>query len=123
MKTIVIVAGIVLTGATIIGVVMNERNEAVQPALSTQGIPPMPADAMGEAPKNNPAHGLPHHRCDLAVGAPLTDANGAAVPVAVPQPVSTQPPGPQQAAPAGLKVNPPHGQPGHRCDLQVGAPL
>lgn len=118
MKTIVIVAGIVLAGATIIGVMMNERNEAAQPALSTQGIPPMPVDASGEAPKNNPAHGLPHHRCDLPVGAPLADASGAAVPVAVPQPQN-----PQQAAPAGLKVNPPHGQPGHRCDLQVGAPL
>lgn len=118
MKTIVIVAGVVLAGATIIGVAMNERNEAAQPALSTQGIPPMPTDATGDVPKNNPAHGLPHHRCDLPVGAPLTDANGAAVPAAVPQPQSPQP-----AAPAGLKVNPPHGQPGHRCDLQVGAPL
>lgn len=118
MKTIVIVAGIVLAGATIIGVMMNERNESAQPAVSTQGIPPMPADAMGEAPKTNPAHGMPHHRCDLAVGAPLTDANGAAVPVAIPQSAS-----PQMPAPAGLKVNPAHGQPGHRCDLQVGAPL
>jgi len=25
-------------------------------------------------PKNNPAHGQPHHRCDIAVGAPLPDA-------------------------------------------------
>ena len=111
MKTIVIVAGIVLAGATIIGVMMNERNESAQPAVSTQGIPSMPADAMGEAPKTNPAHGMPHHRCDLAVGAPLTDANGAAVPVAVPQTAA-----PQMPAPAGLKVNPAHGQTGYLLD-------
>ena len=26
-------------------------------------------------------------------------------------------------APAGATLNPPHGQPGHRCDIAVGAPL
>ncbi len=26
-------------------------------------------------------------------------------------------------APAGLTINPAHGQPGHRCDIQVGASL
>ena len=26
-------------------------------------------------------------------------------------------------APAGVKLNPPHGEPGHRCDIEVGAPL
>ena len=97
---------------------MSERNEAAQPAVSSQGIPPMPADVMGEAPKVNPAHGLPGHRCDLPVGAALTNDAGTPVPVATPQAAV-----PQQPAPAGLKVNPAHGQPGHRCDLQVGAPL
>ena len=118
MRTIVIVGAIVLAGASIIGVIMSERNEAAQPAVSSQGIPPMPADAMGEAPKVNPAHGLPGHRCDLPVGAALTNDAGTPVPVATPQAAV-----PQQPAPAGLKVNPAHGQPGHRCDLQVGAPL
>lgn len=118
MRTIVIVGAIVLAGASIIGVMMSERKEDAQPAVSGQGIPPMPADAMGEAPKLNPAHGLPGHRCDLAVGAPITNAASAQAPAAAPQAVV-----PQQPAPAGLKVNPAHGQPGHRCDLQVGAPL
>ncbi len=118
MRTIVIVGAIVLAGASIIGVIMSERNEAAQPAVSSQRIPPMPADATGETPKLNPAHGLPGHRCDLAVGAPLTNDSGAQVPIAAPQAAV-----PQQPTPAGLKVNPAHGQPGHRCDLQVGAPL
>ncbi|MBK0403461.1 hypothetical protein I5M27_10730 [Adhaeribacter sp. BT258] len=31
---------------------------------------------------------------------------------------------PQQAtAPVAAGMNPPHGQPGHRCDVEVGAPL
>ena len=47
---------------------------------------------------------------------PLTDSN------ALPQVQVTQPVSPV-AAPSTVKVNPPHGQPGHRCDLQVGAPL
>ena len=124
MRTIVIIGGIILAGAITIAVMMGERNEVAQPAISTQSIPPMPA-SNGEAPKLNPAHGLPGHRCDLAVGAPLTGTSGAAVPVAGPQSINATAAQPQQSmpAPAGLKVNPAHGQPGHRCDLQVGAPL
>lgn len=37
-------------------------------------------------------------------------------------PITTQAAAPGNAAGA-VAVNPPHGQPGHRCDLQVGAPL
>jgi len=122
MKTIVIIGGIILAGATVIAVMMDKRNEAAKPAISTQGTSAMPAQAGGENLSLNPAHGQPGHRCDLAVGAPLTNSDGTPVPAANPQniqsaPVNTAP------APSGLKVNPPHGQPGHRCDIQVGAPL
>lgn len=125
MKTIVIIGGIILAGATTIAVMMNDRNEAAQPVIQSQGIPPMP-DSNAVSPKLNPAHGLPGHRCDLAVGAPLSSTSEAPAPAAAPPTInmnSAQQPQPQQAAPAGLKVNPAHGQPGHRCDLQVGAPL
>ena len=78
----------------------------------------------------NPPHGQPGHRCDIAVGAPLPADNGP-VKTAAPS-VAVQ--APQPAAPAPVKtstatgttpkgVNPPHGQPGHRCDIAVGAPL
>jgi hypothetical protein len=81
----------------------------------------------------NPAHGAPGHRCEIAVGAPLNSA-----PIQVQQPA--QMPSPVQANPvisnnpvkpavsnpspvtAGT-LNPAHGQPGHRCDIAVGAPL
>lgn len=122
MKTIVIIGGIILAGATVIAVMMDKRNDTAKPEISTQGTPALPAQAGGENLSLNPAHGQPGHRCDLAVGAPLVNSDGTPVPAANPQniqsaPVSTAP------EPAGLKVNPAHGQPGHRCDIQVGAPL
>lgn len=70
----------------------------------------------------NPPHGQPGHREDIAVGAPIPGAVPAsqpvpaAVPTAVPATASAMP-----VTPAGM--NPPHGQPGHRCDIAVGAPL
>ncbi|SCY77480.1 hypothetical protein [Flavobacterium caeni] len=99
------------------------------------------------APGMNPAHGQPGHRCDIAVGAPLNSAakmtsqpamtinpNQASgnqsfkiTPTAAPTggtPKLLQPPAasaqPVVTAPG---MNPPHGQPGHRCDIAVGAPL
>lgn len=40
----------------------------------TQTQPAATATPNTPKPKNNPAHGQPHHRCDIAVGAPLPDA-------------------------------------------------
>ncbi len=74
----------------------------------------------------NPAHGAPGHRCDIAVGAPLSS------PLAQPNSTIQQStPAPQMPAatttPAasgqGQKLNPAHGMPGHDCALPVGAPL
>lgn len=83
----------------------------------------------------NPAHGQPGHRCDIAVGAPLngtaaintpvvnsstaTKSQTNATPDITSPPVTTLPA--TNAPPNGL--NPQHGQPGHRCDIAVGAPL
>ncbi|WP_433765156.1 hypothetical protein [Flavobacterium ginsenosidimutans] len=78
----------------------------------------------------NPAHGQPGHRCDIAVGAPLNSAPpqqgqvtaqaGQTVKVSQPQVVTTTTTTPVKVAKG---MNPPHGQPGHRCDIPVGAPL
>jgi len=71
----------------------------------------------------NPEHGQPGHRCDLAVGAPLNQTASATKPQkTVSQPAETK------VATAAVKnstknLNPPHGQPNHRCDIAVGAPL
>ncbi|WP_291403212.1 hypothetical protein [Daejeonella sp.] len=135
MRTIVIVGAVVLSGAAIIGLMVNERNKEAQPSFSSQGIPQMTADTSGTAntsgnPTLNPAHGKPGHRCDLAVGAPLTGDAKTAIPsagmptTAIPSTATTsQVNTTTQAAPAGMTLNPAHGKPGHRCDISVGAPL
>jgi hypothetical protein len=135
MRTIVIVGAVVLSGAAIIGFMLNERKKEGQPSFSSQGIPQMPTDATGTVPTDasgnptlNPAHGKPGHRCDLAVGAPLTGDAKTAIPSAgMPTTASTattsQVNTTTQAAPAGMTLNPAHGKPGHRCDISVGAPL
>ena len=84
-------------------------------------------------PALNPAHGEPYHRCEIAVGAPIDSAptqnatpQQAAPSILNPNPapaVSTTPAAPAQAFGPKPAMNPEHGQPHHRCDLAVGAPL
>jgi len=71
----------------------------------------------------NPEHGMPGHRCDIAVGSPLNSA--PTTPQNAPQPINMTPMQTPSLAdqPGNVKLNPAHGEPGHRCDLQVGAPL
>ena len=87
------------------------------------------------APGMNPPHGEPGHRCDIAVGAPLNSpAGNTSTPPTPAQTVTTasKPLPATVAAPStpaldangkALAVNPAHGEPGHRCDIAVGAPL
>lgn len=82
----------------------------------------------------NPPHGQPGHRCEIPVGAPLDGSAPVQTEIQQPEPIQVEPtpqpvqveptPAPQQTA-AGFsgKPNPPHGQPGHRCDISVGAIL
>ena len=86
---------------------------------------PVQTPVQPTAPGMNPPHGQPGHRCDIAVGAPL---NSKPVPAqtqiitanAQPQVTMKQIPNTQKTLPG---MNPPHGEPGHRCDIAVGAPL
>lgn len=82
-----------------------------------------PAPAGKTAPGMNPAHGAPGHRCDIAVGAPLSSPKAQTTAV-TPQPTPTPVPA-QNTVASGEKPakNPAHGAPFHRCDLQVGDPL
>nr|WP_276902756.1 hypothetical protein [Pedobacter kyonggii] len=70
----------------------------------------------------NPPHGEAGHTCALAVGAPLNQTA-----TVQPQPKVTQQTIPAPATPivntSGKKLNPKHGEPGHRCDIAIGAPL
>ncbi len=100
------------------------------PAGSAQNVTAPGTQAAKAAASLNPPHGEPGHKCDIDVGAPLdaqpaqqqvAPGNGGTTitPQAVPQPA---------APPAGTNKitsgnNPAHGEPGHRCDIPVGAPL
>lgn len=93
------------------------------------------------APGMNPPHGQPGHICEIPVGAPLNSApkkpSATTPPVmqSTPQAV-TKPSTIQQLKPDGTTgpiqnietetapgMNPPHGQPGHICEIPVGSPL
>jgi hypothetical protein len=106
-------------------VTMNPQNNAVvtNPQMITQT-----AAQTATAPGMNPPHGQPGHRCDISVGAPLNSKPAPATtqPTAVnavpqqPQVTMKEVPTPTKTLPG---MNPPHGEPNHRCDIAVGAPL
>lgn len=119
-----------------------EENEQAQQAASNPAATPATA-ASGQditqqfnvpapaptAPGMNPPHGQPGHRCEIAVGAPLSSAPAkkAAPAAAQVQPAEFAPPAVKDAAVANVEtppgMNPPHGQPGHLCSVAVGSPL
>lgn len=117
--------------------------QLANPNATTPLAVSQPATAAGM----NPPHGQPNHRCDIAVGAPLDSPpkTGLTKPITT-QPITTQPNVTLQTTPpstvqgqsstppkvsvqtttpttVAAGMNPPHGQPNHRCDIAVGAPL
>ncbi|MBK8610077.1 MAG: hypothetical protein IPL84_09040 [Chitinophagaceae bacterium] len=123
-----------------VGAPLNSKPApAAQPAAAAPSAVTMTEvpTKVNTAPGMNPPHGEPGHRCDIAVGAALNSK--PPLPASV---VSTTPPpaannAAQDAAPAKTAItatpptvqktapgmNPPHGEPGHRCDIEVGKPL
>jgi len=121
-----------------------------QPIVTNPSSQPAPASS-GKAAAGplNPAHGEPGHKCEIAVGAPLSSAPAATssapgttnpvLPAAgqapttqrieMPSPAPASSPTTISAAPSSAPVktapgmNPPHGEPGHDCAVAVGAPL
>ena len=112
------------------------------PAQTTTASPiATPAtNTPGAASGLNPKHGQPGHRCDIMVGQPLNSkpaqpaatTNTAPITNTAPATNSTaspaiwSAPSATTAAPSANKspkLNPKHGQPGHRCDILVGQPL
>ena len=105
-------------------IIMN-NSAPVAPQSNTVSVnQPQPT-----APGMNPPHGQPNHRCDIPVGAPLNSKKAEATTVkSTDIQTSTTAPiaAPQNNAGStsvAAGMNPSHGQPGHRCDIPVGAPL
>jgi hypothetical protein len=104
----------------------NTTNIGVQPPATTTNLPTGNTSTAGL----NPAHGQPGHRCEVAVGAPLNGAPASTtVTPTMTQPIKSTPaPTPSVNLPASgnsgtARLNPPHGQPGHDCSVEVGKPL
>ncbi len=137
MKASIISPIVILLAASLVacnsGIDKNNEDQQYTPAATTV-LPSLQSDSL-QAPATsqpataavNPPHGAPGHRCDVAVGAPLP-ASGAAT--ATP-PVSNAPINITPSAPltspvqssGTVRLNPPHGQPGHDCAVEVGQPL
>ncbi len=73
----------------------------------------------------NPPHGQPGHRCDIPEGAPLNGTPATGGQPAMTAPATGAPAGGNSlfTTPGTARLNPAHGQPGHRCDINVGDPL
>ena len=119
-----------------------------QPAKTTQQAESNTISSTNNAGVTiNPPHGEPGHRCEIPVGAPLNSqpTNTTQQVTSIPSPSansdvnlannpmaptienaqrlnSTQPRSTTTTQNSG-RINPPHGQPGHRCDIPVGSPL
>lgn len=117
-------------------------NQAPKTSLIDQaGITTGSGTATVTAAGMNPPHGQSGHRCDIPVGQPLNSApaqpqNGQNVAVNTQQGQAIQidpnalQPGKFTVDKSGKAktvtpkgINPPHGEPGHRCDIPVGQPL
>lgn len=97
--------------------------------LQNSSVPAPTNNASGNL-LTNPEHGQPGHDCSLAVGAPLkkpttsvSDNNEALNSEAAQLEKPAVSNKPASEDPKVQKMNPAHGQPNHRCDIAVGAPL
>ena len=96
------------------------NNQTANPTTATSLKDADPITLAG----TNPPHGQPNHRCDIAVGAPLNSPAGTGLQQTnTAQPNVTVQSAPPTTAATAPGMNPPHGQPNHRCDIAVGAPL
>ncbi len=102
----------------------NKTTDTTEDAVeTTQNPTSTPADGSVAL---NPAHGQPGHRCEIPVGAPLNgESTTPEIKATQSSPVimnqnSTSPVNTNSST---ANLNPAHGQPGHRCEIPVGAPL
>ena len=105
----------------------TQQNITKQEGTNQKSVQLPKADAQKNAAVN-PAHGQPGHRCDIPVGTPLNSKPTAVSPNQNPVVTVNPANGAQQQTnkektTSSVALNPAHGQPGHRCDIAVGAPL
>ncbi len=123
----------------------DNKGQVLTPSVLPSVNPVLPGNSDSMPPLNagvtlNPKHGQPGHRCDIAEGAPLNTAttnttvqpnvSPSLTPTLTPTPTVTPGSDTKKVLPAltpsttsTTGLNPKHGEPGHRCDIAVGAPL
>lgn len=126
--TLIIVCVAIACGSALDEATQTMPTKTTDTGINKLVVPePVTAPPAGSSAALNPAHGQPGHRCDIQVGAPLNSAPASSnTGQTQTQPILMQPPAPSSSAPASAGTgakNPAHGQPGHRCDIAVGAPL
>lgn len=106
-----IIAGLSVALVACIVYIVTSPTESAPSRMMDRSVP---AAAQQSMPATSPqATGSVN---DAPVNAPQVPATGIPAPTAVPAPAPATAPTGQQAG----KINPPHGQPGHRCDIPVG---
>lgn len=115
--------------------ISNVNNTPKASLMAQAGIQSAQPTQMTTAPGTNPPHGQPGHRCDIAVGQPLNSAptqntqqgtQNITVNANQGQTIQIDPNSLKQVnnkSKTAPGMNPPHGEPGHRCDIAVGQPL
>ncbi|MFN2457162.1 MAG: hypothetical protein ABR502_03070 [Chitinophagaceae bacterium] len=95
----------------------------IAPPIAVAPVPIGITPSAGNKGKLNPAHGQPGHRCDIAEGASLNSAPAKPATSTNTTTPTINTPSAIKISPGNKNLNPAHGQPGHRCDISVGAPL
>ncbi len=126
--------------------VQDNTIDTQTPATATPEPANLPSSEEKSTPvKINPPHGEPGHRCDIPVGAALNSppvntprqiissspavtapniANNPTSPtIENAKRLNSSQPGSTTSTQNSGRLNPPHGQPGHRCEIPVGSPL
>lgn len=115
---------------------VSQNTIEINPSNKNATSTPINLTKMGNSALN-PEHGKPGHRCDIAVGAPLNSApdntqksipttKEAISPLQIQPSASTNNLNDQKINTSenpNAKINPEHGQPGHKCEIAVGDPL
>lgn len=124
MKKTLVINKIVLGAAVMaLGLFSSCKDEEQAETTTPVENPAQPASNEAEGQQTaqlNPEHGLPGHRCEIPVGAPLSSSPNTTNATPAPTPSSSVSPIRIDQTP---KVNPPHGEPGHDCAVPVGAEL
>ena len=116
------------TPATETSTVPTELSVEQKKQMLNQVAPASSSSSSVQGVTLNPPHGQPGHRCDVEVGAPLNVASSNSNPMQQ-SPIKVNNTAPIKNSPMATPssgtggINPPHGQPGHRCDVKVGDPL